>query len=150
MLSPRSMQPRRTLRAEEHGEVAGRRCVTIQQDRMQFRQRNAYAAECNSVTLWIMNIHLSKSFYACPPPSPFLCILHPEDSTVNLAQWSSAEHVLFSNYLPTALCPPPRPHTPHPPDQFTDSMFKQHTPDSSSCSVLCSGLCCSSAGSDIQ
>lgn len=39
---------------------------------------------------------------------------------VNLTQSSSAEHVLFSNYLPTALCP-----TPH--DQFTNSMFRQHT-----------------------
>lgn len=39
---------------------------------------------------------------------------------VNLAQSSSAEHVLFSNYLPTAFCP-----TPH--DQFTNSMFRPHT-----------------------
>lgn len=39
---------------------------------------------------------------------------------VNLTQSSSAEHVLFSNYLPTALCP-----TPH--GQFTNSMFRQHT-----------------------
>lgn len=31
---------------------------------MQFRRLNAYAAECNSVSPWIMNIHLSRSFYA--------------------------------------------------------------------------------------
>lgn len=39
---------------------------------------------------------------------------------VNRAQSSSAEYVLFSNYLPTALCPNPH-------DQFTSSMFRQHT-----------------------
>lgn len=117
MLSPRSVQPRCALRAEEHCEAAGRRYVPIQQDRMQFRQLNAYAAECNSVSLWIMNIHLSGSFFFSPIPLRFgsWCL-----GRVNLAQSSSAEHVLFSNYLPTALCP-----TPH--DQFTNSMFRQHT-----------------------
>lgn len=121
MLSPRSVQPCCAPRAEEHCEAPGRRCVPIQQDRMQFRQLNAYAAECNSVSLWIMNIHLSRSFYACFLSSPIL--LHFGFRwlrRVNLAQSSSAELVLFSNYLPTALCP-----TPH--DQFTNSMFRQHT-----------------------
>lgn len=83
MLSPRSVQPCCALRAEELCEAAGRRCVTIQQDRMQFRQLNAYAAECNPLSVWIMNIHLSRSFYACPPlHSSAFCILRTSGSVV--------------------------------------------------------------------
>lgn len=46
-------------------------------------------------------------FLCMPPPPSFPCILHPEDLRVNLAQSSSTEHVLFSNYLLTALHPTP-------------------------------------------
>lgn len=49
--------------------------------------------------------------FCCHGPRGLTC--------VNLEQSSSAEHILFSNYLPTALCPPHH-------DQFTNSVFKQY------------------------
>lgn len=126
MLSPRSVQPRCELRAEEHCEAAGRRCVTIQQDRMQFRRLNAYAAECNSVSLWIMNIHLSRSFYACFSLPPFIPLYFGSWGLqcVNLAQSSSAA-TCFVFQLPadSSLSNPPWPiYKPH--VQATHSLSK--------------------------
>lgn len=91
MLSPHSVQPCCALRAEEHCEAAGRRCITIQQDRMQFRQLNAYAAECNSVSLWIMNIHLSRSFFTC-----FFFLPHSSVFWILMSWACKSDSVVFS------------------------------------------------------
>lgn len=121
MLSPHRVYrwwPCCTLRAEERCEAAGR-CSTVEQNRMQFEQLNACAAECSSVSLWIINIylpHILFMYYFLYPSGAF-CYHGP--TCVNLVQSALAEHILFSNYPPTALCSPHH-------DQFTNSVFKQY------------------------
>ena len=101
---------------------------TVEQSRMQFEQLNACAAECSSVSLWIINTNLSHILFMCYflYPSGAFCYHRPRGPTrVNLAQSAWAEHILFSNYLPTALCSPHH-------DQFTNSVFRQYISNANS------------------
>lgn len=59
-------------------------------------------------------------------PSGAFCYHGPRGPTcVNLVQSALAEHILFSNYQPTALCSPLH-------DQFTNSVFMQYIPEANS------------------
>lgn len=70
-----------------------------------------------------MNIHLSKSFYACPPPTPPIPLYFASRGLDCKSGSVVFGRTCFVLQLPadSSLSTP----TP-PPDQFTDSMFRQH------------------------
>lgn len=110
-------------------EAAGR-CSTVELNGMHFEQLNACAAECSSVSLWIINIYLSHILFMCYFIYPSVASYYhgpggPTCLCVNLAQSSLAEHILFSNYPPTALCSPHH-------DQFRNPVFKQYISNANS------------------
>lgn len=85
---------------------------------------------------------LCMFFFTLLVPS---AIISPTCLCVNLAQSALVEHILFSNYPPTALCSPHH-------DQFTNSVFKQYISNENSllstvliwvyCRWLCACACC--------